>query len=73
MRIPSPNFAQGLTPGSGTPFARVAIRITHPGYETEEISGVQVFPSTVTVQSFRMVPPAYENETQSFDTPAQNL
>ena len=73
VRIPSPNFAEGLKPGNGTPFAKVAIRITHPDYETEEISGVQVFPNTVTVQSFRMVPTAYGNETQSFITPPQNL
>jgi len=69
----SPAFSQGLTPGNGIPFATVAIRITHPDYETEEIGGVQVFPNTVTVQSFRMIPLAYSNETQSFTTPPQNL
>jgi len=73
VRIPSPAFSQGLTPGNGIPFATVAIRITHPDYETEEIGGVQVFPNTVTVQSFRMIPLAYSNETQSFTTPPQNL
>ena len=74
IRIPSPAFTQGLTPNNGTPFATVAITITHPDYETEEISGVQVFPNTVTVQSFRLIPSSYaENAPQIFDTPPQNL
>ena len=75
VRIPSPAFSQSQTPGNGTPFATVAIRITHPDYEEEEISGVQVFPNTVTVQSFRLIPlnPTYQNETQIFTTPPQNL
>lgn len=74
VRIPSPAFTQGLTPNNGTPFATVAVTITHPDYETEEISGVQVFPNTVTVQSFRMIPASYaENSPQIFDTPPQNL
>ncbi len=73
VRIPAPAFSEGLTPNNGTPFSTVAIRITHPDYETEEISGVQIFPNTITVQSFRLIPLAYQNETQSFDTPPQNL
>lgn len=74
IRIPSPAFTEGLTPNNGTPFAAVAITITHPDYETEEISGVQVFPNTVTVQSFRLIPSSYaENAPQIFDTPPQNL
>lgn len=72
--IPSPAFSQGLTPNNGTPFATVAIIITHPQYETEEIGGVQVFPNTVTVQSFQLIP-ASDAETPiiKFDTPPQNL
>ena len=75
VRISSPAFTEGLTPNNGTPLSTVAIKITHPDYEDEEISQVQVFPNTITVQSFRMLPAAaqYQNETQSFTTPPQNL
>ena len=75
VRIPSPSRADRQTPDQATPFATVAVTITHPDYETEKISGVQVFPNTVTVQSFRMIPKntAYPGQEQDFETPAQNL
>lgn len=75
VRIPSPAFIQSQTPDGGPAFATVAVRIIHPDYEEEEISGVQVFPNTVTVQSFRLIPinPQFENESQIFTTPPQNL
>ena len=75
IRIAAPIFSQGLTPNNGIPFSTVGIRITHPNYEEEDISGVQIFPNTVTVQSFRMIPivTQYQNESQIFETPPQNL
>ena len=75
VRIPSPALKESQSPDQATPFATVAVSITHPDYETEKITGVQVFPNTVTVQSFRMIPinPQYPNEELDFDTPAQNL
>ena len=75
VRIAAPAPFQSQAPDRATPFATVAITITHPNYETEKISGVQVFPNTVTVQSFRMIPvnPQYPALEQDFETPAQNL
>ena len=74
VRIPAPAFSQSQTPGNGVPFATVSIRIAHPGYDREDNSGVQVFPNTVTVQSFQLQPAAQNlDQSISFTTPPQNL
>ncbi|MBP3313533.1 MAG: hypothetical protein J6K84_02615 [Oscillospiraceae bacterium] len=74
-RIPTSAPSQSQSPDQATPFTTVCIRISHPAYETEQTSGVQVFPNIITVQNFRMVPinPMYGDETLEFDTPEQNL
>ena len=75
VRIASPSKEESQTPDQAIPFSTVTVTITHPDYETEHITGVQVFPNTVTVQSFRMIPKntAYPGQEQDFETPAQNL
>ena len=75
VTVPAPAAAQSQTPNRTTPFATVDITVSHPDYETEKFTGVQVFPGTVTVQSVRMIPanPLYPGLEVDIDTPAQDL
>lgn len=75
LRVATPAPSEGLSPDQGVPFASVCILITHPNYETERISNVQVFPNIITVQNFQLVPanPLYGDEMLDYNTPNQNL
>ena len=75
VTVPAPAPSQSQSPDQSTPFATVAIKITHPDYETEKIGGVQIFPGTITVKSFRMIPvsPQYPGGELDLETPPQNL
>lgn len=75
LRVAAPALADSQSPNGSTPFATVDIRITHPDYETEKAMNVQVFPGTVTVQSFRMIPenPQYGGSEVDIETSNQNL
>jgi len=75
VTVSAPAAGQSQSPNQSAPFSTVRIQITHPDYETEKISGVQVFPDTVTVQSVRLIPanPLYPGQDVDIDTPAQDL
>ena len=74
VRLPAPEKYGSQEPDRKDPFFTVAVTIQHPGFETERVEGVQVFPDTVTVQSFRMIPvlPGKE-ESHTLDTVPQDL
>lgn len=75
VTVAAPSASQSQSPDQATPFATANITVTHPDYEKEKFTGVQVFPGTVTVQSVRMIPsnPLYPGLELDIDTPAQNL
>lgn len=75
LRVAAPAAGESQSPNGADPFATVDITITHPDYETEKAMNVQVFPGTVTVQSFRMIPenPQYGSGEVDIQTPNQNL
>ena len=74
VRLDAPALYGSQEPERKDPFYTAAITIRHPGYETESVDGVQIFPNTVTVQNFRMIPvlPA-EDHHLVINTPPQNL
>ena len=75
VSVGAPAASQSQRPNQSNPFVTVGITVTHPDYETEHFTGVQVCPGTVTVQSVRMIPsnPLYPGLEVDIDTPAQDL
>lgn len=78
VEIRVPDVSASQTPDTGiVPFARVNIYARLENYERIEAKDVQVFPGVVTLQNLEMIPlselPETWNQSEIFDTPAQNL
>lgn len=78
VEISVPDVSASQTPDSGiVPFTRVNIYARLENYERIEAKDVQVFPDVVTLQNLEMIPlselPDSWNQSEIFDTPAQNL
>ena len=78
ISLPVPDLAAGQTPDTGEiPFASVNIHARLKGYEQITAERVQVFPDTTTTQDLIMIPlaelPGSWNQSETFDTPPQNL
>ncbi len=78
VEITVPDYAASQTPTAGIiPFSVVNLYARIEDYEQIEITNLQIFADTVTVQNLEMIPlselPAAWNKTEVFDTPAQNL
>ena len=78
VEISVPDVSASQTPDSGiVPFTRVNIYARLENYERIEAKDVQVFPDVVTLQNLEMIPlselPESWNQSEIFDTPAQNL
>lgn len=76
--ITVPDRSASQTPNTGIiPFTNVNIYARTEDYELIEALQVQVFAGTVTEQDLEMIPlselPNSYNQTEVFDTPAQNL
>ena len=78
VEISVPDVGASQKPDSGVvPFTRVNIYVRLENYERIEAKDVQVFPDVVTLQNLEMIPlselPDSWNQSEIFDTPAQNL
>lgn len=78
IEITVPDRSAGLTPNTGIiPFATVNLYARAENYESIEIEKLQIFPGTVTLQNLELIPlselPDSWNESETFNTPAQNL
>lgn len=56
VRIETPPVANSLSPGGGTAFASVNLRISHPMYYTYYVRDAQVFEGQISVQQAEMIP-----------------
>ena len=72
-----PDFSESQQPEEGKPYATVHLTARLNGYEQIEVSGVQVFAETMTLQDLEMIPlseyPNRFDKAEYFDTPPQNL
>jgi len=78
IAITVPDFSESQTPDSETvPFTSVNLHARTPGYEQLQIQNLQVFANTTTLQNLEMIPlselPSTWDQTDTFDTPPQNL
>lgn len=77
VSISVPDFSESQQPEQGQPFATVHLNARLNGYEQIEITGLQVFAETVTLQDLEMIPlsefPNRFDKAEYFDTPPQNL
>ncbi len=78
IKVEVPNRANSQTPDTGKPpFVAVDIYGRAELYTQILVQGVQIFPDTTTVQELNMIPlsemPGAWNETEIYDTPAQDL
>ena len=78
IRVEVPDIANSQSPDlEGPAFIAVNIYARAEGYAQILARGVQVFADTTTVQELHLVPlselPGVWNETEIFETPAQNL
>lgn len=78
IRLEVPDISNSQTPDTGEPaFVAVNVYARAEDYVQILARDVQVFPDTTTVQEMHMVPlselPGSWNDTEIFDTPAQNL
>lgn len=76
--IPVPDLAESQSPDSAErPFTVVTLHARLKGYEQIRIDRLQVFADTVTDQNLEMIPlselPNAWDQSESFDTPPQNL
>lgn len=55
--LDTPDPAASQAPGSPVPpYASVDIQVSYPGYSSATVSGVQVFPTVVTIQALQLRP-----------------
>ena len=78
IEVPVPDLSAGQTPDTGEiPYTAVNLYARKKGFEQIENENLQVFPDTVTDQNLELIPlselPESWNESEVFDTPAQNL
>lgn len=77
VTVSTPEESESLSPGNGIPFASVDVTIEHPDYLRIVTRGVQIFPGQLTEQNFTLIPlsllPRQWNQTETFNTPPQNL
>lgn len=78
ISLPVPDLAASQSPNpEERPFAVVNLYARLQGYEQIEIENLQIFADTTTNQNLEMIPlselPSAWDQTEIFDTPAQNL
>ena len=78
VEIPVPEKSESQSPNPDErPFAVVNLYARLQGYEQIEAENLQVFAGTTTVQNLEMIPlselPDQWDQSERFDTPAQNL
>ena len=78
IAVPVPDRSESLSPDPGErPFALVNLYAHKRGYERVESENLQLFADTTTIQNLEMVPlaelPDSWNQSETFDTPPQNL
>lgn len=78
VKIDVPERSASQSPDTGIiPFAQVNVYARLKGYEEIFVENVQIFADTTTDQNLEMIPlaefPELQNESERFDTPAQNL
>lgn len=78
VEIEVPERSASQSPDTGiTPFSRVNIYARLRNYEEIFVENVQIFSDTTTNQNLELIPlsefPELQNESERFDTPAQNL
>lgn len=78
IAITVPDFSASQSPNTGViPFAVVNLYARLEDYEQIEIENLQIFADTVTDQNLELIPlaelPNSWNQSEVFDTPAQNL
>jgi hypothetical protein len=76
--IPVPDKAASQSPDTGeVPFATVNLHARLRGYEQIFVKGLQIFADTTTGQDLEMIPlselPSAWDQSETFDTPPQNL
>ena len=77
IHVAVPDKADSLTPNNSQPFTLVDLSAHLNGYELIRARDLQLFADTVTYQELEMTPlpelPAQWSQSQTFDTPPQNL
>lgn len=78
VEITVPDLSAGQTPGTGViPYSVVNLYAKAEDYEEVDITNLQIFPNTVTLQNLEMIPlselPQQWNKAEIFNTPPQNL
>lgn len=77
IEIETPALDLSLSPSKETAFAVCNVKISHPSYYTLNISDVQVFANTQTLQNVELIPLTENSKPQdrtiNRTTPSQNL
>lgn len=77
VAIPTPDASASLEPGTVKPFAVIDAVVDHPEYVRIAARNIQIFPGVTTHQNFQLIPnsllPESWDDTEDFNTPAQNL
>lgn len=76
--IATPDMEESQEPDPGQrPFSVVDLHASIPGYEQITIDNLQIFPGITTIQDLALIPlselPDYFNQSETFDTPPQDL
>ena len=76
VSIPAPSLAYSLAPEQPQPYSELNVTVTAPDYEDALISGIQILPGELALQTVRLRPlflPETPEGTESFVIPAHTL
>lgn len=76
ISIPAPELNYSLTPGSPQPYSELTVTVKAPDYEETSISGVQILPGELALQTIRLRPlflPDAEGNEENLVIPAHTL
>lgn len=78
VSVSTPDVRESQSPNPDErPFTIVDLHASVPGYEQITIENLQVFPGVTTIQNLELIPlselPGNFDQSETFDTPSQNL
>lgn len=76
ITVPTPSLSYSLTPDQPQPYSEVSIEVTAPDYESVLVSGTQILPGELSLQTIRLKPlylPGVSDEEEVLVIPAHTL
>ena len=73
LELDTPPLEYSLTPGSNQPYAEYTIQVSADGYETTTVSGTEVLPDSLALQTINLRPLTSDETYDNIVIPAHTL